>query len=69
MSTEQPLATSKDVAAFLGVTPNALAKMRMEDGDGPEFIRLGTRTIRYDWAAVHKWVAERTRTSTDDYAA
>lgn len=64
MTAEQPLATSQEVADFLGISANALAKMRMEDGDGPEFIRLGTRTIRYDWAAVHKWVAERARTST-----
>lgn len=69
MTAEQPLATSQEVADFLGISANALAKLRMEGGAGPEFIRLGARTIRYEWTAVHKWVAERTRTSTDDYAA
>lgn len=69
MLTEQPLATSKEVAEYLGITTNALAKLRMEDGAGPAFIRVNSRTIRYDWQAVHQWIADRTSTSTDDYAA
>lgn len=58
------LATTDQVAEFLGVSVQTLAKMRMEDGDGPEFIKINARTVRYQWPAVHKWVAERTRTST-----
>lgn len=63
MKPDQPLATSKEVAEYLGISPNRLAKMRM-DGTGPEFIRVNSRIIRYEWAAVHQWIAERTRTST-----
>lgn len=59
-----PLATPAEVADFLGVSTQTLAVMRMEAGDGPEFIKINARAIRYEWPAVHKWVAERTRTST-----
>lgn len=64
MKPDQPLATSKEVAEYLGVSENRLAKMRMTPGDGPEYVCLTSRTIRYEWAAVHAWIAERTRTST-----
>ena len=64
MKPEKHLATPAEVAEYLGVGTQTLAKMRMEDGDGPEFIRINARAIRYEWPAVHKWVAERTRTST-----
>lgn len=60
----QPLATSREVAEYLGVSPNYLAKLRMEDGAGPDFVRVNARAIRYDWQAVHQWIADRTRTST-----
>lgn len=65
----RPLATSKEVAEYLGITTNALAKLRMEDGAGPQFIRTGAKTIRYRWEDVHAWVDAHTHTSTDDYAA
>lgn len=68
MTVEQHLATGNEVAEYLGITPNALAKMRM-DGSGPEFIRVNSRTIRYQWATVNKWLESRTHTTTDDYAA
>lgn len=68
MTTQTPLASSKDVAEHLGVTPNALAKLRMT-GDGPAFVRVGARNIKYRWADVHAWIEANTHTSTDDYAA
>lgn len=64
MQPDKPLATPNEVAEYLGVSPGTLAKMRMDDGDGPEFIRVNARTIRYEWPSVHQWVAERARTST-----
>lgn len=69
MKPDKPLATAKDVAEYLGVTTGYLAKLRLQDGAGPEFVRVNARAIRYDWQAVHKWVADRTCTSTDEYAA
>ena len=66
MTTEKPLASSKEVAEFIGVTPNALSKMRMA-GDGPAFIRVGARNIKYSWKDVHAWISERRHTTTDEY--
>lgn len=68
MTDHRPLASSAEVAEFIGITPNRLAKMRM-DGDGPKFIRVNTRTIRYRWSAVEAWLEQQTHTSTDDYYA
>lgn len=67
MRPEENLATIPEVSSYLGVTPNRLAKMRM-DGEGPEFVRLGARTIRYEWAAVRSWVVSAIETSTEAYA-
>lgn len=63
--TVEPLAKTKSVAQYIGVSEQRLANMRME-GTGPEFIRLG-RAIRYKWSAVEAWVNEHTHTSTDEY--
>lgn len=68
MTDVRPLAAPVEVAEFLGVSPNALAKMRMT-GNGPEFLRVNARTIRYRWEAVESWLNGQTHTTTDDYAA
>lgn len=66
MHDQTPLASSKDVAEFLGITANGLAKMRMTGG-GPAFIRVGARNIKYRWSDVHAWLEANTHTTTDDY--
>lgn len=68
MTHSDTLGSSQEIADFLGITPNKLAKMRM-DGDGPAFIRVNARTIRYRWNAVNEWLESRTHTTTDEYAA
>lgn len=65
MNPDKPLATPAEVAEYLGVSTGTLAKMRMRDGDGPVYIFVNTKTIRYEWPAVHEWITERARTSTD----
>lgn len=67
MNHQAPLASSKDVAEFIGVTSNALAKLRM-DGNGPAFIRVGSRNIKYRWSDVEAWIDANTHTTTDDYS-
>lgn len=67
MKPKENLATPVEVADYLSLSPNRLAKMRME-GDGPEFIRLGHRTIRYEWEAVREWVNIQAHASTEAYA-
>jgi predicted DNA-binding transcriptional regulator AlpA len=40
------LLTPEQTAELLQITVNSLAEMR-QDGNGPDFVRLGHRTVRY----------------------
>lgn len=68
MTPTKAIVTPDALSEFLEVPVQTLAKMRV-DGTGPEFIRVNSRTIRYRWEAVEKWLTEQTHTTTDDYAA
>ena len=48
--------TTAQAAAALGVPPRRLAKWRMRN-DGPPFVRLGLKTVRYRPAALAAWIA------------
>jgi hypothetical protein len=52
------LLTERETARRLSVSPHALRYWRAHGG-GPPWIRLGERLIRYDLAALRKWVEER----------
>jgi predicted DNA-binding transcriptional regulator AlpA len=55
---EQPsegLATPKEVGDYLGLSEGALAQMRFNHC-GPTFIKLGRRSVRYDWRDIFDWV-------------
>lgn len=49
------LLTAENVAEFLGVSKQALLIWR-EEGSGPNYLCLGSRTIRYPKAEVLKWL-------------
>lgn len=53
------LLTEKTVADLLSVTPRTLQRWRVT-GDGPTWVRIGPRMIRYSEAAVSTWAAGRT---------
>jgi predicted DNA-binding transcriptional regulator AlpA len=56
------LIDTKECARRLGLpSKNALEQTRRRGNEAhcPPYIRLGKTTIRYDWAAVEKWLAER----------
>jgi hypothetical protein len=59
---QEPLATPGEVAAFLGgdFSEKTLANWRSE-GRGPQYHKVG-RHVRYDWADVRRWLAERRTT-------
>lgn len=61
----QTLLTPKEAAEFLGLTPRFL-EMRRYRGDGPLFIRISGRVIRYRREDLETWVGERVRSSTAD---
>jgi excisionase family DNA binding protein len=47
--------TPEQVAESLGVTVNYLAEMR-QDGNGPDYVKLGHRTVRYRTVDVDEWI-------------
>jgi predicted DNA-binding transcriptional regulator AlpA len=59
------LLTPKEAAHFLRVSLSWLAKARMR-GDGPPYIRVSPRSIRYTEAAVIQWMKLRQRLSTSE---
>ena len=53
------LMTTKEVAQMLGVTVNYLEKQRCYYGNGPKYIRLSKRTIRYRMSDIDEYISER----------
>jgi hypothetical protein len=56
-SKPEPLATSADVAKFLGIPEKTLSEWRSRDL-GPDYVPVG-RYVRYRWAAVISWLEAR----------
>lgn len=53
----EPLATSREVAEFIGVHPQTMDAWASK-GTGPDYIKLDGRR-RYEWADVRAWLAAR----------
>lgn len=63
---DDPLYRPLEAAAVLRLSVSALAKLRMEPGRGPRFIRLSANRVAYRRSALNAWLAERERGSTHD---
>ena len=50
---------------FLDVTPRSMQKWR-QTGDGPPFVRISSRCIRYTRFKCRNWYEARLRKSTSD---
>jgi predicted DNA-binding transcriptional regulator AlpA len=61
--TNLQLLTEKEAAKLLGMTPRFLQARRVR-GNGPPFIRISSRAIRYRVSDLESWVRDRLRTST-----
>ncbi len=59
------LVDEKVAAEFLKVTPRSMQAMRQR-GDGPRFIRISSRCIRYTRAVLKSYTDARMRKSTSD---
>jgi hypothetical protein len=64
---DEGLLTTAEAADWLGVSKQLLEIARHK-GDGPEFVRLGPRCIRYTLAALRRWCEQRSFTHTKQYA-
>lgn len=61
----RPLATSREVAEYTGLTEAGLAQLRYT-GRGPRFIKVTGRQVRYRWADIEEWIERRSAQSTAD---
>jgi len=61
----QTLIPEEPAADFLSLKKGTLQNYR-QFGDGPKYIRLSARCIRYTRADLREWAESRKRTSTSD---
>lgn len=59
------LLSPKETAARFKVSVSWLAKARMR-GDGPPYIKVGGRSVRYTEVALIQWMKSRQRLSTSE---
>lgn len=55
-SARRPLASTEEVAAYLGITVGALIQLRYL-GKAPKAAKVGTR-LRWNWGDVDAWLAK-----------
>lgn len=53
--------TPEQVSEILGVPNTRLQDWRLIEGQGPPFVRLGHRTVRYPKSELEAWIAARER--------
>lgn len=64
MATEEDaLLTDEQVGERLTVSPSTLRHWRSR-GEGPPYVKLGGRLVRYRWADVEAWMLEAQREAT-----
>ncbi len=61
----QQLLTPQESADFLSLTRRFLEVRRLR-GDGPPYIKISERCVRYRLSDLENWVDDRRRTSTAD---
>ena len=54
----EPLLTRPQLAEMLGLSVRSIERLDRA-GDGPGFVRVGSRAVRYDPAACRAWAASR----------
>ena len=62
------LLSEAEAAELLGFTPRFLSNRRHR-GDGPRYVRISARAIRYRPEDLREFAEERLRTSTSDRGA
>lgn len=60
-----PLLTEREAATLLGFKPAALQAWRLR-GDGPPYVKISARAVRYRREDLEAFVQERMRQSTSD---
>lgn len=65
MGRPEPLATPPEVARYLRIDEKTLANWRSL-GIGPDWIKVGGREVRYDWADVKAWCKDKKTGEPDE---
>jgi hypothetical protein len=63
---DDDLLTTEQLATWFGVSTQWLEIMRHRGG-GPEYERIGPRTIRYLRGKARRWLGTRSHTHTQEY--
>lgn len=66
MASTPLLLTTEEAAEVLSVSAQFLRKHRMT-GNGPPFVSVSRRCVRYRREDLDAWIAERLHSSTDEY--
>jgi predicted DNA-binding transcriptional regulator AlpA len=65
MQSEKRYLNTRSVAAHTNTSPSFWNQRRVR-GDGPPYIKLGSRVL-YQLTEVEEWLADRTKRSTSEY--
>lgn len=55
----------REAASVIGLSLSTLNKMRLR-GDGPRFVRLGSKSVGYPLTELRTWLDAGRRTSTSE---
>jgi predicted DNA-binding transcriptional regulator AlpA len=66
--TRSILVDERTAATMIDLTPRFLQERRRR-GDGPPYVRISSRCVRYRPEDIEAWAEERIRTSTSDSGA
>jgi predicted DNA-binding transcriptional regulator AlpA len=64
-STPDRMLTRSEIEAEYGITRRWL-ELAVIHGEGPPYVKLSGRQVRYSKSAFDKWLADRTRTKSKD---
>lgn len=59
------LLTETEAADYLGVSPRTLSNFRTRGG-GPDYIKVGSKSVRYDLKDLQEYIADRRQNSTSE---
>lgn len=65
-ASQDPILSTVQAAAHIGMRPSTLTKWRMHPGMGPAWLALGSKRVGYRLSALELWLATRQRNSTLD---
>jgi predicted DNA-binding transcriptional regulator AlpA len=60
-----PLLDEDEAAEYLGLSPRTLQGLRVKGG-GPDYIKIGSRAVRYRLSDLEEFIEERRQSSTSE---